>query len=148
MSTHVLLQPGRDDRPVRILLRTAVLAAIWLAGVLGATQLGDRDGGANIGVGLLMFALLLTAAGAWGAADSVRQPHQQVVITWVAVAAAMGLLVPVSTYVAESGSSWRVLVSDLIQVGPFIAALVAAPALLGGLLARSVSARRRGHGPR
>lgn len=128
---------------MRILLRTFVFAATWLVCVLGIAQVSEKDGGANIGIGLLMFALLIAAGGLWGAVDGARHAYAQVAVTWVSVAVLMGLLVPVFIYLSESGASWRVLMSDVVQVGPLIAALIAAPALLGGLLGRSVSYRGR-----
>lgn len=147
MRTDVLPQQNGEHQRVRILLRTTVLATTWLVGVLGIAQVSGGDGGANIGIGLLMFALLIAAAGVWGAADGARQAYAQVAVTWVTVAVLMGLLVPVFTYLTESGSSWRALISDMVQGAPFIAVLITAPALLGGLLGRSTSNRSRDDGP-
>lgn len=132
---------------MRILLRTTVLATAWLACLLGIAQVSGKSGDANIGIGLLMFALLILAAGVWGTADGARQAYAQVATTWVAVAFLMGLLVPVFTYLTESGSSLRVLVSDMVQGAPFIAVLIAVPALLGGLLGKSIGYRSRTEGP-
>ena len=138
IRTEALPREDAEDEGVRILVRTTVLATGWVACLWGLAQVSNEDGGANIGVGLLLFALLTLVAGAWGAVDGARQAYDRVVITWVAVALLMAVLVPLFTYLRESGSAWRVLLVDLAQLGPFIAVLITVPALVGALLGRAV----------
>lgn len=142
IRTDVLAQQEAQHEHMRILIRTTVIAIIWLLCVLGLSQVGDPDGGANIGLGLLLFALLVVVGGAWGAADGARQAYSTVAVTWVVVAVLIGVLVPVVTFLRQS-ASWRVLISDLAQVAPFITVLIAASALLGALLGRAIGGSSR-----
>lgn len=143
MSTDVLRGWTSHHGGVTVLVRTAALAAGWAAYSLAAAELTDSTGGANIGVGLLAFGLLLASVGLWAAADGSRRAYPQVAFTWVSVAALMGLLVPVFISLTESDFSGRVLLSDVLQVGPLIAALVAGPALVGGLVGAARGPARR-----
>lgn len=63
MSTDVLRGWTSHHGGVTVLVRTAALAAGWAAYSLAAAELTDSTGGANIGVGLLAFGLLLASVG-------------------------------------------------------------------------------------
>lgn len=118
---------------MNVLRRTLALTAACLLFGVALAAVGRR-GDANIGAGLLGFGLLMASAGLWAALDGSRWPYPRVAITWVSVAALFGVLIPVLVAVAERGTSMRVLRSDLLSVGPFIAVLVAGSALVGGLV--------------
>ena len=128
---------------MKILVRTSTLAIAWMLFYLVADQVSTSRGDANIGLGLLAFGLLLVGAGIWGVVDGSRHAFSQVAITWVSVAVFMGLLVPVFTALTESGFSWRVLLLDMLGTGPFMAALVAGPALLGAAFGTAMGSSRR-----
>lgn len=130
---------------VPILVRAVALAAVWALFSLFLPGRGDNQEGADIGAGVLGFALLFAVAAGWGVFDGRRRAYAQVALIWVPVAVLVGLLVPVLVSLAEPGFSQRVqvLLSDLLGVGPFIAALVGGSALTGGIVGRGLRSSRR-----
>lgn len=143
MSTNAdaPLPRTRHSRVMRVLARTAVLVLVALA-VLAGTYLsgGDSDGGANIGAGLALFALLIVVAGAWGLSDGRHMTFPHLAIIWCLTAAGVGVALSTFSLIGTSlnGVSPAVLLADLSGIAVFGAGLVAIPALLGGLLGGSV----------
>ncbi|MBA2465699.1 MAG: hypothetical protein H0V42_12115 [Nocardioidaceae bacterium] len=130
---------------MNILIRVIAFATAWALFSLTVLWLSEGRGDANIGVGLLAFGLLMLGAGVWGAFDGMHDSYARVAVTWVSVALLMGVVVPVTISLTEAGFSGRVLLSDVLTVGPFIAVLVAGAALIGGLVGMAVrSSPRRG----
>jgi len=101
----------------------------------------EEAAGANIGVGLLVFARVVLGAGAWGLVDGLRLPVAATLALWVIVGLAIGVLVPLFTTFMESGFSWDRLGWEMAVPEVFLALLVAVPALVGvgvGAAVRSV----------
>lgn len=110
---------------------------------LDAARAGPA-GGANIGAGLLAFALIVVAALGWAALDRRRGlSWPALLIRWSVVAVAVGLWSPISLQLGEGGFDGRVLAADLVSLGPFSAGLVFVPAALGGLVRRAPATRTR-----
>ncbi len=127
---------------MRILVRAVVLVAGWAAysGLVFATA--ERGGGANIGAGLLAFAILALVSALWGFLDARRSDDVgRLAVTWGAVGVVMGLFAPLVAVVSEPFDA-RVLALTVLTLLPFIAVLVLVPALAGGGLALLVGSRR------
>ena len=126
----------------QILARTAALMAVVLLGH-GAASVAPTDGGANIGIGLAAFAVCAAVALLLGVRDGRRGRLGALVRGWVVIAVLLGAAASASISAVEAlrgnGFSMTVLVSDLTGSAPFLAVLVATPALLG----IAVSASRR-----
>lgn len=136
--------PKRAPSPARNLLHVLLRAAVvWGAAMLLGTLLTlttGRDGGANIGAGLLSFAVILVASLVWSVIDGRRHSRGWVLGVWAAVAVLVAIGVVLQIQGPGSGVDLTVLVSDLLSTGPFILGLVLVPALVGALTA---SGRRR-----
>jgi hypothetical protein len=74
----------------------------------------DQGGGANIGLGLGVFALLVVLSGAWAAVDGARLAFSAVAATWGWVAVAIGLLGWVPPILAELSSEGADLLSSAV----------------------------------
>lgn len=86
---------------------------------------------ANIGAGLVYFALLLTVSGVWGLWDGHHaKALPPVFVRWALIAVVVGLSGPVRIWF-EEGQDFGVLRSDLWNLTPFLAGLVLAPAAVG-----------------
>ncbi len=111
---------------------------VRLAAVLGGTALytvaaiyvfPTED--ADIGAGLLYFALLLTVSGLWGLWDGYHaKALPPVFVRWAVVAVVVGLAFPLRIW-TEEGRDFGVLWQDLVYLTPFVAGLVLAPAAVG-----------------
>jgi hypothetical protein len=124
------------------LVRSVVLGAALAAYSSLPWLLVTGKGDASIGFGLLGFALLALASGAWAFADGTRRPVTVVASVWLLVGAAIGVgwvLALAVTQADESMSTADLLVADAGLV-PFTIGLVAVPALLGS----AVGQGRRG----
>ena len=131
---------------LRVLPDTLVRTAALLAGTWAFTLLSEAATpgpvGADIGEGLLTFALLVMVAAGWAAWDAAQRGLPPVVVTWVAT----GLLTSVglAALAISSASSWREVLSHLGGVDTFWAGLVVVPALASaGLVAVVRAAGRR-----
>ena len=86
---------------------------------------------ADIGAGLLYFALLILASGIWGLWDGYHaKVLPPVFVRWALIAGAVGLSGPFRIWF-EEGRDLGVLWSDLWNLTPFLAGLVLAPAAVG-----------------
>jgi hypothetical protein len=127
------------------LLRAIGLLAVSWGFVLVYEATVPEPVGADIGEGLLSFALLIGASAGWAAWDASRRSVLPVAVTWVAA----GLLTSVgmAPLVVEARSLTEVL-AHLGGVDPFWAGLVAVPALLSaGLVVAVRLALRPAVGP-
>ncbi len=128
---------------VPVLVRTVVLAGL-VAAVGGALYLMplDKSGGANIGIGLLLFAAQAVIAFAWAWRDSSRVPMVRVLVTWLAVALLASILGTLALRWMEAlaigGLTWRVVLSDLVAAAAFNVVVVFIPAAIGALIGGSV----------
>ncbi len=128
---------------VPVLVRTVVLAGL-VAAVGGALYLMplDKSGGANIGIGLLLFAAQAVIAFAWAWRDSSHVPMVRVLVTWLAVALLASILGTLALRWMEAlaigGLTWRVVVSDLVAAAAFNVVVVFIPAAIGALIGGSV----------
>ena len=91
-------------------------------------------GGADIGSGLIAFALLAATGFAWALVDARRAGRGVALVCWAAVSAAFSLGWHVEHSLSSSDASIsarEVFVSDLGLV-PFVLLLILVPAVLGG----------------
>lgn len=127
-----------------ILVRAGALSGVLLLGEVAALLWRTPD--ANIGLGLLVFAVCFVVAGLLGIFDGRRGSLRSLTPGWLLVAGAVGVVGAVSVSGAGllhgQGGSAAVLLSDLVGVAPFLAALVALPALVG-IAVGGASGRRR-----
>lgn len=135
--------------------RVLVLALGAVAFMLVAPALDAATGpqvGANIGIGLLFFALLIGASAIWAFLDGRSgTPIRRLLLRWVIVAVAMGVVSVLMIFVREGGfppnsADLTVLGSDLVQLVPFQTGLVLLGALPGAALG-TASAPRKASSP-
>ena len=118
---------------LHVLVRAVVVGvSSWLSGWLVATLSGGTD--ANIGAGLISFAVTMVLSFAWAAMDARRRGLTPVLFVWLPVAVLVGLATPFEIALGDGGFDWDVIASDLAMVSPFTAALVAVPAILGAVV--------------
>ncbi len=136
--------------PLRVLVRSGFLIGILLLGDLAGYLW--KTVGANIGLGLLVFLVLGVVAGALGLLDGRRHAIRGVLVMWLVVSAVVGLFaaasVSVGAWLLGGGFTMSVLASDLVLLAPFMACLVAVPALIGAALGEATSAGRVARAPR
>ncbi len=98
---------------------------------------------ANIGAGLIYFALLLVVSALWGLWDGYHSTVlPPVFIRWALVAIVIGLAFPIRIW-SEEGLDFDVLWSDLANLAPFVAGLVLAPAAVGIAIGYAFTSRGR-----
>ena len=121
---------------VRLLVLGGLLAAYYAA--MPHLFPGEQD--ANIGAGLLAFALVAVVSGAWGLVDGRSQRGARATAIWAGVAVVFGLLWLVGLALVESDDSMslfeRLQVDAFLMV--FMGALVLAPALAGVAVGRAL----------
>ena len=130
-----------------ILIRASAFIAGWAAIYAVMASNASTGGGANIGAGLLAFALTAGASGVWGFLDGRRMGIDRLAVIWAVTGVLMGVMVTVFIAVADGGLSWRVLAADMLFLVPFIAMLMAGPAVLGGAVGVRTSGRRTRSAP-
>lgn len=122
------------------IVRTLLDIAIRTGGLLGFHLLvlllmwllaRDSTGGANIGAGLLAFALIIVISGLWGFYDGRRRGFGRLALIWVPTAVltavGMSLLFQSSLHIDVD-----VFLSDLRDSGGFLILVVLLPAVLSG----------------
>ncbi len=124
---------GRIISTMSVAIRAALFIALYLA-ITGLAAIGDSEGGANIGLGLLVFALNFLVALAWGARDGSVMPLWRVVVVWIAVALIVGVLTTAMFQMPPLGFDASVFASDLREVMPVTAGLIALPAIGAGAI--------------
>lgn len=124
---------------IDIVIRTVVVAAI-LPALLLLGQLTGTDSDANIGLGILLLALLLFVPMIWAALDGRQMRPIQLVVVWTAtVLLSTGVLIAIRA--AWSGTT-EALEPD-VAITTF--GLLAVGACLGGLV--GLTMRRSPAGP-
>ncbi|CAN5668145.1 hypothetical protein BH10ACT10_BH10ACT10_07110 [soil metagenome] len=132
------------DRPVHLTLDLAVRGVALLAGewvftsVWDATTAGPHE--TDIGGGLVGLGLLALAAFVWGGLDGRRHDVGRLAATWVGTGLLVGAFVGV-LLVVRGCERVEVLVAVALPA-PFLAVLVAAPAVLAGVLSRTLLLHR------
>jgi hypothetical protein len=125
---------------VRVLARLGGLAlGLFLYVELVADSWGKR-GDANIGAGLLGFALLAVGTFGWALVDARRRGMGAALWCWATVSAvfAIGWLVVLSLSEDDASMSTReLLLADLPMV-PFICGLLLVPAATGAAIGTSI----------
>lgn len=105
----------------------------------------NGQGGANIGGGLLLFAIEAVAAFVWAAVDGRRGVGPAPLgVRWAVVAVVAGAFGSVYNGFSEQPPDLSVILSDLATVSSFVAALIFIPAVIGG----GLGLRMRGPAPR
>ncbi len=91
----------------------------------------DSTGGANIGAGLLAFALIIVISGLWGFYDGRRRGFGRLALIWVptAVLTAVGMSM---LFQPSLPIDVDVFLSDLRDSGGFLILVVLLPAVLSG----------------
>ncbi len=123
---------------MKILLRVLALVAASEAAAQLVLLGDDGSGGANIGAGLLAFAVLFLGAFAGGLLDGRRAPLQVVAVRWVVVAVTVGVVETLLIPVRDGAFDLSTLSSDLAVVAPFMAGIVGIGAALGGVIGGSL----------
>ena len=131
---------------VRVLVLLAASAVAFLVLNLGQGDTAD----ANIGAGLVVFAVLVAGGFGWAlrdglhrAGDTASDPTTgRLVLRWLAVAVVTAALVPLVTSLVSGGGVGEGLVPDTLI---FLAALVFVPAVAGLGLGRALGGVRRDH---
>lgn len=127
------------------LVRALAFVAGSVAAHLIINALPDDGGGANIGAGLIVFALIVVTAFIWGFVDGGRIPISVLAAVWLAVGATLGVADPFLIAMSGGELDWSVVCSDLVTFVPFDLVLVGVPAIIGGALglaARSSASTR------
>jgi hypothetical protein len=127
---------------MKLLVRlAAILGGSLLYSIVMTTFFPTED--ADIGAGLLFFALLLTVSGIWGLWDGYHATAlPPVFVRWALIAGVVGLSGPFRIWF-EEGRDFGVLWSDLWNLTPFLAGLVIAPAAVGIAIGYALNSSRR-----
>lgn len=133
-----------------VLTRTAALVAVVVVGQIAAAVL-PKDGGANIGLGLAVFAVCALLAALLGAFDRRRERLRTLAPGWLAVGLGVGVAAAFCTSLAGAlyggGASGAVLAADVVSGAPFFAVLIVVPALLGAFVSGAAGSARQPHLP-
>ena len=123
---------------VPVAVRFAALLATW-AVPLVLMELLPSSGDANIGLGVLVFAMVMGVAGIGGLLDGIRWSILRVAGVWLASGLLLGLVVPWLTVLSDGGDFDPAVVrADIAGTVPFVLVLVLLPAVAGGVLGRLV----------
>ena len=127
---------------MKLLVRLAVILGGSLLFSTVMTNIFPTED-ANIGAGLIYFALLLAVSGIWGLWDGHHAATlPPVFVRWALIAGVVGLSGPVRIWF-EEGRDFDVLWSDLWSLTPFLAGLVLAPAAVGIGIGYALNGGRR-----
>jgi hypothetical protein len=124
---------------INIFVRLVGLGALVTVYMTIVVPLLGQEGDANIGAGLIGFALVVVAAFVWAFLDARREPGRATFGWWAVVAGLFGVGWLVLTAFAEADESMSV--RELIAVDAFLAVfltgLVLVPAGIGTGIGRS-----------
>ena len=122
---------------VSIVIRTLTLAAAVAAYFFVAQRVWSTKGDANIGAGLLAFALVIVVSFVWSARDGHRHGAGRAIGMWLAVAAVTPLVL-LGLLAASEPLTREQLLADAAVLGPTIFGLVAGPGVLGAALGQTM----------
>ncbi|MFI5623733.1 hypothetical protein ACIA03_09720 [Nocardioides sp. NPDC051685] len=130
IRTHAPGFPIREPGDMKLFVRLAAMLGGTVLYTIAMVNLFPSED-ADIGAGLIYFALLLTVSGIWGLWDGYHaKALPPVFVRWAVVAVVIGLSGPFRIWF-EEGRDFGVLRSDLWNLTPFLAGLVLAPAAVG-----------------
>lgn len=116
---------------IRTTLRVAAVAALLTASYAAIAATAEK-GDANIGAGLMLFALVLLVSAAWGLVDGLRHPLPGTIVSWAVVALVLAVGWILSISVMDAGDdptmTWQELFTFNLELLPFLVALVVGPA--------------------
>lgn len=129
---------------VAVVVRTIVLAGLaWLTSWVVDLGMSEEEAGANIGGGLIIFAVIIVVSFVWALLDTRSTgAWLRTALVWLAVGVLVGVLAALQAQDFSASLDGDVLISDLTSVTPFIAGLVVVPAALGALLGRALRESR------
>ncbi len=119
------------------LIRGTVLFALMQAFIEIWTRAFPTED-ADIGAGLMAFALVIGAAAVWGFFDGRQHSVLRLIGTWGGAGAVVTVGLAVVLAFEGAGFDSSVLWSDLASGLPFFVPMVAVPATIGGLLGRTL----------
>jgi hypothetical protein len=106
------------------LVRTLVLAAMYVVALVVMDQSGETD---PLGFGLLLFLLWVVVALVWGIVDGARHDAGRVLVAWLLVAAAIGVVLILGTVILEGNDGLDGAVGTVV----FTVFLIGVPAAIG-----------------
>lgn len=95
---------------------------------------GSGSGDANIGAGLLAFGLAIVVSALWAWRDGRAHGFSWAAAVWIAVAVLLGVGAPLVRSLLGEGFDADIFLADLGGSIGFALVLVAAPALVAGLI--------------
>ncbi|MGZ4455889.1 MAG: hypothetical protein ACXVWV_07915 [Nocardioides sp.] len=121
-----------------VVVRTLALTVLYVGAVLVSSRSTDA-----LGVGLLLFLVLVAVALVWGVVDGRRLSAGRALLVWAVTSALMGVVVAVGSILNDSALGWGDLPGELGSDLPFVLVLLLVPAAVGigvGALVRRVAA--------
>lgn len=119
--------------PVRFLAAVAITATFSVVFRL----LPDEGDGANIGAGLLVFAVLWAMCLVWSLFDARKHGFGVALLTWAIVGLLIGIGFPLSIAVGDGEWDGAVVLSDLSFFIPFWLSSMAVLAAIGAAIGQS-----------
>lgn len=111
----------------------ADLTYTWLYETVVPTPLD-----ADIGEGLLAFALVMGVAAVWGGWDGDRRGMGRTAVIWVPAGVITGAVMAFTSGLGDPGNSLKLMLAELTGTGPFLAGLVVVPALAAAALGAAI----------
>lgn len=118
-------------------MRAVALVALFVGQLYAWRMYDGEESGANIGAGLIAFAVTAVVSGVWAGYDAGRRPTSLVLRTWVGVAVVFGLASSLPPGLGGEAFDWTVWRSDLVFLALFDFVLVFAPAMVSALVVGS-----------
>lgn len=127
-----------------VVVRVFVLGLLsWGLAELGVGSRAERVVGADVGAGLIEFALLALVAFLWALRDGRQHRVVPAAVTWLVVAALYAAITAVRPQGFDAGINPDLLIRDLVDVSPFVFGLVAVPGVLGSAFGGGGGSSRR-----
>ncbi|MGZ6827995.1 MAG: hypothetical protein ACXVGH_14515, partial [Mycobacteriales bacterium] len=106
-----------------VVVRTLTLTVLYVGAVLVSSRSTDA-----LGVGLLLFLVLVAVALVWGIVDGRRLSAGRALLVWTVTSALMGVVVAVGSILNDSALGWGDLPGELGSDVPFVLVLLLVPA--------------------
>lgn len=129
--------------PQRVLVRVAGLTAVWVGYIVLSPYLWPETADANIGMGLVGFALVMLVATGWALVDGERLYAGAAIVTWLFSALGFAAVEAVRFSVLERAHGVALDPADRVSALLFFAVLVSVPAVASAAIGASI-----GHRPR
>ncbi|MFP5284012.1 MAG: hypothetical protein ACLGIF_11245 [Actinomycetes bacterium] len=125
----------------------AVRAVLFVLGWMIFRLLAESRAGlseAEIGLGLLAFALLAVVAAVWAAVDGRRgTPLAPLLVRWAVVTVLVAVFVPLYSFLRAGAPTVGTLANDLIIVTPLVALVMFGPAAIAAAAGAMGASRQR-----